>query len=186
MLRLDLNDLLQKFSFAHSPEVIVDAAVISEQVPMSDAIPSETPSFRKKNPDVESVIAEDLVIDGSVTSKSNVTIHGVINGDVNCEGNVNIHGAVDGNISGDNVYMSSSHVKGDVKAQAKVVLNSNGSVAGSMKAGSANVDGSVDGNITISEVLVVGRSAVITGDISTASISVAEGAVINGKLSIVK
>lgn len=185
-----INTLLNKFSFTHSSDVYENQPD-ETQIPVSDVISpnpnKESVSFKKKSgPESESVIAEDLVVDGNITSRSNITVYGIINGNLKCEGNVNVHGEINGNVNGASVSMSNSQVKGDITADMKISINPFSSVTGSLSASDASISGAVEGNITVDNLLTVGNSAVVTGDISSSKLSVVEGAVINGNVRIVK
>ena len=55
----------------------------------------------------ESVITEDMVIDGSVRTKSNLRILGQISGDVRCEGALLLAGKVIGDVYADSMRVQS-------------------------------------------------------------------------------
>lgn len=87
---------------------------------------------RKKS--TETVISNDLIIEGSVTSQGVIRLEGTVHGDLHCsalvvetagsvDGNikaetVNVHGRVEGTIHGDSVMLhSSAFVEGDIYHQ---------------------------------------------------------------------
>ncbi|MEP3477602.1 MAG: polymer-forming cytoskeletal protein [Hyphomicrobiales bacterium] len=88
---------------------------------------------QKRKP-TETVISNDLIIEGSVTSQGVIRLEGTVLGDLHCSalvveaagsvnGNVraetvNVHGRVEGTIHGDNVMLhSSAFVEGDIYHQ---------------------------------------------------------------------
>ena len=60
----------------------------------------------------ESVITEDMVIDGSVRTKSNLRILGQISGDVRCEGALLLAGKVIGDVYADSMRVQSGNITG--------------------------------------------------------------------------
>lgn len=88
-----------------------------------------------------------------------------VEGDFAAAGDVVVEGAVNGNLK------TERHLR--VGEQAKISANVN--------AGSAVVAGEVVGNITVHESLEVTGTGKIFGDIKTKVLTIAAGAVINGK-----
>jgi len=88
-----------------------------------------------------------------------------VEGDFAAAGDVVVEGAVNGNLK------TERHLR--VGEQAKIAANVN--------AGSAVVAGEVIGNITVRENLEITGTGKIFGDIKTKVLTIAAGAVINGK-----
>lgn len=88
-----------------------------------------------------------------------------VEGDFVAAGNVVVEGSVSGNLKTD------KHLR--VGNNAKIMAN--------VSAGNAIVSGEIHGNISVKESLELTSSAKIFGDITTKSIAVASGAVLNGK-----
>lgn len=132
------------------------------------------------------VITDDIVINGSIISGSNLVIEGVVNGDIKCSGNIEVRGAINGNVECSNAVMSGANIIGDVVTGESIVLEKGSVIHGSLKTRSAYVNGTVTGNIVVTDLVTVMKSATIEGDITAASISIAQNALINGKLNITK
>ena len=92
------------------------------------------PPVDEKKRSTETVISNDLIIEGSVTSQGVIRLEGTVHGDLHCSalvvetagsvaGNikaetVNVHGRVEGTIHGDSVMLhSSAFVEGDIYHQ---------------------------------------------------------------------
>lgn len=103
---------------------------------------------------------EDTVIGGSIK----------IEGDLVSEGSIVVEGEVVGSIK-----TASSLRIGD---RAKVVAN--------VEAKEALISGKVDGNITVQEKLELMSSAEVNGDIIAKTLTIAGGAVFNGKCSMIE
>lgn len=88
-----------------------------------------------------------------------------VEGDFVAAGNVVVEGAVTGNL----------------KTDKYLRVGNNAKITANVSAGNALVSGEIHGNISVKEGLELTASAKIFGDIKTKTISVASGAVLNGK-----
>jgi cytoskeletal protein CcmA (bactofilin family) len=104
-------------------------------------------------------------------SKENETVIGLgvkVRGDFNGEGRVEIEGSFEGTLT----TTGPLHVGQQAEIKAEI------------KASSAKILGSVIGNLVLTGQLELGPAAKISGDISAAGLAVAQGAIINGRVSI--
>ncbi len=95
----------------------------------------------------------------------------MLSGDLSVKGNINA--SADLHIDG--------HVEGDITC-ASLVQGETSEIAGAIIAGSARLSGKVDGSISCGE-LVILKSARIKGDVSYDSLTIEQGAIIDGRLS---
>lgn len=72
------------------------------------------------------------------------------------------------------------HIEGDVDA-ANVVQGSESRITGNVRAETARITGSIDGRVVVRQ-LVIERTARITGDVDYESISIENGAALDGHL----
>lgn len=192
----DLTNFLKKFSFQHSQDGVGmdgSSTAIGQSYIYEVAEPAATPAAKKssnKNTQnsqsrgLESVFAEGLIIDGSVTSESSISIHGTIRGNVICAGDVNVRGDIEGDVKCMNISMDSSRIIGNVNAECVVILSQGSSINGNIQSASAEINGTLVGDVSVSETVAIKHNAEITGNITAASIAIAEGAVINGHIEI--
>lgn len=131
----------------------------------------------------KSIIQKDMVVHGSIESKSDIEIAGTINGDITSEGRVTVLGCACGNISGKSVSVHAKELNANITAVEKVNLDKEVILNGDISAKSVIINGTVNGNISASVELIVMASAAITGDIEAPSMEVNRGAVINGKVT---
>jgi cytoskeletal protein CcmA (bactofilin family) len=89
-----------------------------------------------------------------------------------------------GNLSGTGPFVVCGHIEGDCDVHGPVTLAKDGRWTGTLQADNVVVAGTVEGDVIGREKVEVGQSARITGSISGASIAVAEGAIIEGELSV--
>lgn len=132
----------------------------------------------------DSIISDNVVIKGSISTSSNIEIAGIIEGDVISEGDVSISGNVTGNITGLNIILRNCETKGNIVSSLSVSQHKNNTITGNISAVNLDMAGTIYGNIIAAEGVVLQCSASIVGDIEARSISVFKGAVVNGKIQI--
>lgn len=90
-------------------------------------------------------------------------------GEIDSKGTLRVDGIVEGNINADWVVLGeSSHVKGDISARGIVV------------------GGRVDGNLKAKEIVEIKSKGQICGDIFSVKLTIAEGAIFDGRSSMHK
>jgi len=92
-----------------------------------------------------------------------------VKGDITANGALRIDGKITGNIVADSI-----------------ILGSNASVVGDIKARNVVVGGRVDGNVTSGDIIEIKPTGQVFGDIYTRKLSVAEGGVFEGHSFIQK
>jgi cytoskeletal protein CcmA (bactofilin family) len=73
---------------------------------------------------------------------------------------------------------------GNLSTDKDVMVGSKAEIKANVTAQNASIAGTINGSITINEHLTLKASALINGDIKTKSISVEQGARINGQVSM--
>ncbi len=94
----------------------------------------------------------------------------IFQGTINTKGTLRIDGRWEG---------------GTVNAQG-VIIGENGMVTGNINAGSVIIGGKVTGNIIASEMLEIHSRGEVKGDIKTAHLSIADGAIFEGNCSMIR
>lgn len=87
-----------------------------------------------------------------------------ITGDITTEGEIRVDGVLNGTLT----------------AKGKVVIGETGSLKGELACRNADIQGKVEGKITIQELLAFRRTAVFTGELTTAQLAIEPGAIFNG------
>ncbi len=140
----------------------------------SEAIPVE-----------ESVILEDVSIVGDVSSKTNLTVYGYIKGSVDCKYKLHVQGKLDATISAGCIEFVGAQINGPVECADEILIAEKTVVYGDIVCGSSCIlDGTVYGNITVTGSVEVRSNAIIEGNIIYETISLMEGAQINGMLNV--
>ena len=73
-------------------------------------------------------------------------------------------------------------VEGNITTTGKVVVGASGKISGKLNCSNADVSGSISGYIQISETLSLMSESYIQGDITTAKLSVEEGAQVDATI----
>ena len=73
-------------------------------------------------------------------------------------------------------------VEGTITTTGKVVVGKSGKITGKLNCSNADISGSISGQIFISEVLSLMSESYIQGDITTAKLSVEEGAQVDATI----
>lgn len=137
----------------------------------------QTPTVEKK-----SVIQQDVIIKGSITSASELIINGTVNGDVSCEKEITVTGNIDGNVKAGNVQLLSGQVHGDIESKSDISIFKGAAINGNVSGNSLSCDGKIEGNTSVKGKAVITENAVVIGDIICEKISIREGAVCNGNI----
>ena len=87
---------------------------------------------------------------------------------------------LDGTLKTKNDIRVAGTLKGEAKADGKIIVSSSGKVDGNLEADNADIAGTVDGEVRVTSKLVLRKTAVVEGDIYTKTILAEEGAQING------
>jgi cytoskeletal protein CcmA (bactofilin family) len=90
----------------------------------------------------------------------------------------------DGTLAGTGAFVVCGEVRGDCDIRGPVTLTKDGRWVGTMCADNVILAGTVEGDVIARERVEVGQSARVSGSISGVSIAVAEGAIIEGEISV--
>lgn len=91
---------------------------------------------------------------------------------------------VKGKISSEGDMRIDGDIKGSIDCAGKVVLGESSKLEVTLASRQMNLNGTLTGDITIAEHLTIGSTGVIEGSVQTHKLSVAQGAVINGDITM--
>ena len=131
-----------------------------------------------------SYLAPSMEIEGCIKAKGDIEIAGALKGDITSEGAVTVRFSVDGSISAKYLQLIDCTINGDITVSENVAVNEKSTVNGNITAKSVSCSGKVNGDISAEDTVALEPTAYIVGDITAAGLSVANGAVIKGKLSM--
>lgn len=129
------------------------------------------------------VISKNTVIDGNVRSFANMSIDGNIKGNVETTKDIDLNGKIVGNIACNNAQMRTSQIQGNVQLKGNVYMERDTLLIGDLSSTYADINGKIKGNVAITGKAELRSDAVIFGDISASTITVNDGAIIQGYVS---
>ncbi|MEG0895388.1 MAG: polymer-forming cytoskeletal protein [Oscillospiraceae bacterium] len=159
---------------------------ISEPVKTQDETFTYRPTPKKVEISGTTTISRGTIINGGIQTRENIAIDGIVNGDILSKGKISVSGKVEGNLNGFDVDVSTEELIGDIVCESKVTIQAGTKIKGNIFATQAIIMGTVEGNIVSKESIQLVDNAVVYGDIKADSISVSQGAVIYGMVTIGK
>lgn len=133
---------------------------------------------------LESVITEDMVIEGNIITKSDLKLFGSVTGDVTCEGNIYMTGSIEGEVAADSLKMQSGNICGNVHSNQDIIIEREAGVKGDIRCQRLIMNGQVEGSIVTTESIELQAAAVLIGNATSGNISVHNGAKVKGLIQI--
>ena len=133
------------------------------------------------------IISQEAVITGSIKSVGHISIMGQVIGDVEAGGHISVSGSVKGNIKSISITVDSGVIEADIiEAQKDVTINSGSKVTSDVKCDNFFLASTFVGSVYAQSDCDFSDVSVITGNVKARSISVIPGALIEGKIDIMK
>ena len=132
----------------------------------------------------EAVIPSDMVINGNITTKSNMRILGNVVGDVDCDGSIWLMGSIEGKVNAGNLTIQRGGQKGDAKIRENVVIEQDAVLKGNLTAQNVSTNAHSEGKIFAEKAVELRENAYVHGDITAGTLSVSTGAKIKGLVDV--
>lgn len=153
--------------------------------PFAAAVPySPQTSYARTVPVQKTILAPGTTFVGNMTAQGDVDMDCDFQGDIHASGTVTIRTKLAGDLSANVVELVACEVQGDVHADESVRIDGSSKVIGNITGKDLNCAGSVQGNVQVSGHVTVNGSAYIEGDLEAASITIENGAGINGQMQV--
>ena len=171
--------------FAKQEKSSFDQSHVSD---VREAVPpdpkySGTSSGDSSANDPENVFGEGLRIEGNVFSDTGIVVRGKVCGNIRCHGDIELSGFVRGDIEGRNIRIIGGSVEGNIACSESLNIERS-TISGNITARQAQINNKIEGNITVRGTLALLHEADITGDIAVGALSIEEGAVLSGKVTV--
>lgn len=88
-----------------------------------------------------------------------------------------------GDITTDSSLRLDGEIRGTIDCSGKFVLGTTGLLKGDLKSVEAEIEGSIEGDIQIQDLLILRKTAVITGTVETGRLIIEDGAQIGGTIA---
>lgn len=132
-----------------------------------------------------SIIAENMVVTGNCEVEGDIEIYGSVTGDVTAGGNVGLYGKIIGNVKAANVMLYAAEVSGSIETPGTIEMDRHSTVSnGKIIAAKLISNGTTLCDMEISEVVRFQSASNASGSIKTARISIEEGAVFAGSVTV--
>lgn len=155
-----------------------------QEQPAYNPQPAFNRDFGRVSDDNETtVISRNTVIDGNIHSFANMTVDGNIKGNVETTKDIDLNGKIVGDISCNNAKLRTSQVQGNIRLKGNVYMERETLLLGDLTSTYANINGKIKGNVSTGGKTELKSDAVVFGDISASSITVDDGAIIQGYVS---
>lgn len=142
----------------------------------------DTQDIKIKNTDV--IITSNTVINGGITTDSNVYIFGEVKGDVKTSESVTVHGRVEGQVAAKNLAIYSGSVSGNTTLSNNAEIADGAMLIGDLQAENLKLAGVIKGNLDIGKLTTFEVTAVCEGDIISALLNIKTGAKLTGSITI--
>ncbi len=163
--------------------------------PVAAPAPKPEPAFDWQEEDTETVkapfirpnatvIAAGATFFGDIRAEGDVEVLGKLKGNLEATGNVRITGKVLGDVKGAAVVLSGCAVQGNITSTSTVSLDASAMVVGDVLATDIDCDGKIKGNLQIARAAVFFPGSVLAGNVTAATISMNQGARIQGAMRI--
>ena len=152
--------------------------LFSQSIRPAEAIRPAEPKYQT------TVLAAGSVFEGTLRATGNVDLACEFKWDIFAEGDVVMRTSLDGNVEGKRVELISCAIHGDIKAGAQVRVDRGSSVKGNVTTKDLTCSGKVEGDIIASGHVVLESDAVLAGNLTAATLSIDEGAAIEGSLKV--
>jgi len=129
------------------------------------------------------IISKNTIVSGNIRSFADMSVDGDIRGDVETTKNIDLNGRIVGSITCNNALMHTAQVQGNVRMKGNVTMKRDTLLIGDLMSTYAEINGKIKGNIDIVGKAELRGDAVIFGDISASTITVEDGAIIQGYVS---
>jgi len=132
------------------------------------------------------VISKMMNITGDVELETSLLLAGKVVGNIDCKDAIEVYpsGVVEGNISAASIKLSGGEVKGNITCEGTLETDSETVITGDVSAQVIIVRGKVTGQVKASESVTLSSTAMVKGDLTSATIGVEKGAKLEGKYTV--
>ncbi len=130
------------------------------------------------------LISKGTTIVGDLKSDGDLEIYGTVKGGVSTTGNIKIGGKQSGDVAGANITLVSCTVRGNITATEDVNIDSDSVIIGDIKTKNLIINGKLQGNIQAKNSISCQGNAIVIGDLMGATVTVSDGAKLQGKMQI--
>ena len=172
----------EEFTEALVSEVSEPLMTVTQEAPAAawQARP-EPPAPRHQT----TILAEGSTFEGTLHAKGDVDLACTFCGDILSEGKVTMRTSLVGNVTGNSVELVDCKVQGNIQVATLLKISSRSVVTGDIKTQDLLCSGEIAGNIEARGHVILSSSARLKGDLTAATLTIEQGAVIEGNLKVI-
>lgn len=131
------------------------------------------------------VISKSMSINGDLELESQIIVHGQIVGNLICKELVEItnDSIVKGDIRAKSIKCAGADLTGNILVDESIETNNQTKIYGNINALKVEVSGMVEGDIFAKESILLKKTAIVKGNISSPLISIESGAMVDGRVN---
>lgn len=137
-----------------------------------------------QEPEEATYISKSTTIVGNIQSGSDLHIKGKVVGDIDCDSDVKLWGKLEGNLSGKSGLVQGGQIVGNVEMRGDMYVADDAHIKGDVQCNNLDLNSAVDGNLRVQHKSSFRANATVVGNITTQTLVVEEGAMIEGYISM--
>lgn len=145
--------------------------------PMYGSSDPESPYYETEE---TTIISRNTIINGNIRSFANVNIDGSVKGDVRITKNISVAGKVVGDVECNDSTMTGASMQGNLASKGRVQMDRDTIILGDITSQYLDMNGKIKGNVEVGGKAEFKTDAVIMGNITASTITVLDGATIQG------
>ena len=132
----------------------------------------------------ETTLNNDVTIEGNIISHGKLNLYGDLNGNLTCDYDLVVSGTINGNVICGSLVMNQATINGDIEVANSFSCSSNSFINGNINSNECTIDGFIKGQINCAGNVHIQKNSNIIADITCGSISILQGASIEGKVVV--
>ena len=132
------------------------------------------------------VLAAGSVFEGTLRAKGSVDLACQFKGNIFAEGDVVMRTSLEGNVQGKCVELIACSVQGDIQAAEQLRVQHGSIIKGNIATRDLVCSGKVNGDVTAAGHVTLESTAQLTGNLTARTLSIEEGASIEGNVKVVR
>ncbi|MBQ6566641.1 MAG: polymer-forming cytoskeletal protein [Treponema sp.] len=129
-------------------------------------------------------ISPGTSIEGIIHSNGNIILEGEATGEIVASGMLTISSAYNGTAAARAIYLKGAKMEGDVVVSESLSVDGQSELKRNGRIGSLHCDGCIEGNMKVAAEAVVGKRAVLKGDLAAAYLTIERGAKMTGRVDV--
>lgn len=138
-------------------------------------------------PSGKTIISQNTMVEGNISTRDNIEVAGGIKGNLTTGKDATLSGIMEGDLRCDNAILENGKIRGNIKGSGSISIDSSSMAVGSLfSSSSLYCRGKLKGNIDTADAVALEADAMILGSITSSELSIQPGAMVKGKVEVIK